>query len=100
MFQLNRIPIGYMTVVIDNVRNPSDFSTSSFFTVSTLFKEVLVSSNSNFGRTPFTPTPTQTTGAIVQNFENKFIEQGSSWTFSFTLTGSYAVNHTLRFVYP
>lgn len=31
---------------------------------------------------------------------NTFIEQGSSWTFNFTLAGTYPSNSSIRFVFP
>lgn len=31
---------------------------------------------------------------------NTYIEQGSSWTFNFTLAGFYDSNYTLRFIFP
>ena len=43
---LDQIPIGNVTVVINNILNPKDYSTSSFFSVQTLFKNVVVTSNS------------------------------------------------------
>ena len=41
-----------------------------------------------------------TTGSIVSNALNTFIEQGSSWAFNFTLAGTYPSNSTLRFIFP
>jgi len=41
-----------------------------------------------------------TAGGIVTNLVNSFIEQGSSWGFKFTLSGSYPSNSTLRFIFP
>jgi len=55
--QINRIPIGNITVVIDGVRNPRDYTTSSFFAVRTLFKNVVVTANTQFARVPFTANP-------------------------------------------
>lgn len=55
---IGQIQVGNITVVIDNVQNPNnDYSTSSYFSVSTLFTNVVVTSNSLFGRTSFTKTP-------------------------------------------
>lgn len=39
------IPIGNITIVIDNILNPEDYTTSSHFVVSTLFKSVVVTTN-------------------------------------------------------
>ena len=36
----------------------------------------------------------------VFNYENRLIEQGSSWVFNFTLSKDYPVNSTIRFVFP
>jgi hypothetical protein len=55
--QTGSIAIGNITVVIDGVLNPKDYTTSSYFTVQTLFKNVVVTSNSVFARVPFTPAP-------------------------------------------
>lgn len=57
LIQMNQIAIGNITVVIDNVLNPKDYSTSSFFVVQTLFKNVVITSNTEFARVPFTPVP-------------------------------------------
>jgi len=43
--QLNQIAIGNITIVIDNVLNPKDYTTSSYFVVETLFKNVAITSN-------------------------------------------------------
>lgn len=42
---------------------------------------------------------TASTG-LVYNYENNMVEQGSTWVFRFTLTGSYSQNSTIRFVFP
>jgi hypothetical protein len=57
LIQMNQIAIGNITVVIDNVLNPKDYSTSSYFVVQTLFKNVVITSNTEFARVPFTPVP-------------------------------------------
>ena len=44
-------------VVIGNIQNPTDTEMSSQFAIQTMFKEVIVEANYNFGRTPFTSTP-------------------------------------------
>ena len=36
----------------------------------------------------------------VNNYENRLIEQGSSWAFDFTLSKIYPWNTTIRFVFP
>lgn len=41
-----------------------------------------------------------TSGGLVNNYVNNFIEQGSSWTFNFTLSTNYSGNSSLRFVFP
>ena len=97
---LGTVEAGNITIVLDNVANPSGYSTSSYFTVGVLFQEVTVANNNEFGRAAFTSVPTTTTGAIVKNYENKYIEQGSSWTFKFTLSQAYSDTYTLRFVFP
>lgn len=61
LIQLNQIPIGNVTIVIDNVLNPSDYTTSSYFVVQTLFQNVVITSNKQFGRTPFTSAPSKNT---------------------------------------
>ena len=58
--QINQIAIGNITIVIDGVLNPKDSTTSSYFSVQTLFKNVVVTSNAQFARVPFTPTPGNT----------------------------------------
>lgn len=55
--QVQQIAIGNITIVIDGVLNPPDYTTSSFFTVETRFKNVAVTSNSQFARVPFTVAP-------------------------------------------
>jgi len=67
------IPIGNLTIVIDNILNPADYSTSSYFVVSTLFKSVVVTSNNEYGRVPFTETPITTPGGLVNNRANNYI---------------------------
>jgi len=57
LIQLNQIAIGNVTIVIDNVLNPTDYTTSSYFVVQTLFQNVVITSNSQFGRISFTSTP-------------------------------------------
>ena len=98
--QINKITIGNLTIVIDNVLNPRYYTTSSYFTVQTLFQNVVVTSNTEFGRTPFTPAPIATSGGTFTNQLNTYIEQGSSWAFTFTPSTTYAINSTLRFVFP
>jgi hypothetical protein len=58
--QVQQIAIGNITIVIDGVRNPDDYTTSSFFSVETRFKNVAVTSNRQFARVPFTKTPGKT----------------------------------------
>jgi hypothetical protein len=36
----------------------------------------------------------------VNNYVNTYIEQGSSWTFNFTLGGNYSSNSSIRFIFP
>ncbi len=55
--QVHQIAIGNITIVIDGVLNPRDYTTSSFFSVQTLFKNVAVTSNAQFARVPFTLPP-------------------------------------------
>jgi hypothetical protein len=55
--QIKQIAIGNITIVIDGVLNPKDYTTSSFFSLQTLFKNVVVTSNTQFARVPFTPAP-------------------------------------------
>lgn len=55
--EVGQIAIGNITVVIDGVANPTDYKTSSYFSVQTLFKNVVVTSNAQFARVPFTPAP-------------------------------------------
>jgi hypothetical protein len=55
--QVGQIAIGNITVVIDGVLNPKDYTTSSYFSLQTLFKNVVVTSNTQFARVPFTPAP-------------------------------------------
>lgn len=94
------IPVGNVTIVVDGVKNPIDYTTSSYFTVQTLFKNVVVTSNKEFGRTPFTKAPIITPGGTFDNYLNTYIEQGASWTFKFTPSTSYPTNTSLRFVFP
>ena len=98
--QLDFIPIGNITIVIDNIRNPKDYTTSSYYVVETLFKNVVITRNSEFGRIPFTKAPTTTSGGLVKNKLNTYIEQGSSYRFLFTPSKSYPANSTLRFIFP
>jgi hypothetical protein len=44
--EVGTISIGNITIVIDNVRNPSEYTASSYFVARTLFKNVEVTSNS------------------------------------------------------
>lgn len=48
-----------MTIVIDNIRNPDDAEISSNFVVETLFIDVVVTQNTEFGRTTFTSAPSK-----------------------------------------
>lgn len=98
--QINQIAEGNITIVIDNVLNPKDYTTSSAFQVQTLFQSVVVTSNTNFGRTPLTPAPIVTTGGTFSNTLNKYIEQGSSWIFTFTPSTTYSYTSSLRFIFP
>jgi hypothetical protein len=41
-----------------------------------------------------------TPGGTVNNYQNTYIEQGSSWSFNFSLVGSYSSNSSLRFTFP
>jgi hypothetical protein len=61
LIQLNQISIGNVTIVIDNVLNPTDYTTSSYFVVQTLFQNVVITSNSQFGRISFTKAPSNST---------------------------------------
>jgi hypothetical protein len=36
----------------------------------------------------------------VQNYQNTFIEQGSSWIFNFQTSNAYQSNSSLRFIFP
>lgn len=102
--QINQITAGNLTIVIDNVQNPKDLdsatTTSSTFIVQTLFQDVVVSSNTEFGRTTFTPAPITTTGGTYANQPNTYIEQGSSWAFKFTPSKTYEASSSLRFIFP
>lgn len=71
--QINTIPKGNITIVIDNVLNPNEYTTSSYFVVQTLFKNVVITSNSQFGRTPFTAPPVSTSGGTFYNYLNRYI---------------------------
>lgn len=97
---ISSIQAGNVTIVIDGVLNPTDYTTSSYFTVQTLFKNVVVTSNNEFGRTPFTKAPIATAGGVFENYLNTYIEQGASWTFKFTPSTNYPSNTSLRFVFP
>jgi hypothetical protein len=55
--QVQQIAIGNITIVIDGVLNPLDYTTSSYFAVETRFKNVAVTSNAQFARVPFTKAP-------------------------------------------
>lgn len=46
LIEVTSIAIGNITVVIDNILNPSSYTSSSYFTVETRFKNVVVTSNS------------------------------------------------------
>lgn len=95
------IAIESMIVVISNILNPVDSDMSSQFTVQTLFKQVIVESNSDFGKTPFTAAPINGGSTMtVNNFENVLVEMGSSWVFQFTLSKSYPTNTSIRFIFP
>lgn len=104
--QINQIVAGNLTIVIDNVQNPKDLdsatnsTTSSSFIVQTLFEDVVVTSNTEFGRTTFTPAPIIKTGGTYDNKLNVYIEQGSSWAFSFTPSKTYEATSSLRFIFP
>lgn len=74
---------------------------SSNFNMKTLFRDVTVTENLQFGKLPFTQASIISTAiGQVYNYENDLIEQGSTWVFRFTLTGSYGQNSTIRFVFP
>ena len=98
--QINQIAEGNITIVVDNVLNPKDYTTSSSFQVQTLFQSVVVTSNTDFGRTPLTPAPVVTAGGTFSNSLNKYIEQGSSWIFTFTPSVTYNSTSSLRFIFP
>lgn len=55
--EVGTIALEATTVVIGNILNPSDGEMSSQFIIQTLFKQVTVEVNEDFGRTPFTNTP-------------------------------------------
>jgi hypothetical protein len=62
--RVGQIAIGNITVVVDGVLNPrtdpsapTPQDTSSYFSVATLFKNVVVTSNTQFARVPFTAAP-------------------------------------------
>jgi hypothetical protein len=57
LIQVNQIQIGNITIVIDNVLNPTGFQQSSSFVIETLFQNVVVTSNNQFGSTIFSSTP-------------------------------------------
>jgi hypothetical protein len=46
-----------MVVVIGNILNPIYSEMSSQFTVQTLFQQVVIEENKDFGKTPFTAAP-------------------------------------------
>jgi hypothetical protein len=94
------IAIGNISLLIDNVRNPKEYTTSSDFVVKTKFNNVVVTSNNEFGRVPFTPTPVTTPGGTVRNQLNVYIEQGASYTFTFTPSKTYPIQSSLRFIFP
>ena len=103
---IGNLAIGNLTIIFDNVLNPKDIpttsnsTTSSFFILQTLFQDVVVAANKEFGRTTFTPSPTITTGGTFANQLNTYIEQGSSWAFTFTPSKSYIATSSLRFMFP
>jgi hypothetical protein len=101
MIDVGQVISGNLTIVIAGVTNPSEVEMSSFFIIRTWFKDVSVTENNQFGRTPFTKTPlATTTPGKVFNYRNKLVEQGSTWVFRFTLDGTYPVGSTVRFIYP
>lgn len=73
---------------------------SSYFSIATLFKTVHVIENLEFGKTAFTNTPIATQTGQMNNFANTLVDQGSTWTFSFSLSQTYPANYTLRFIFP
>ena len=90
-----------MTVVIGDILNPKDAEISSNFVVETLFLNVVVTKNEEFGRTSFTSSPVDSgANLLVYNYENTLIEQGSSWVFEFTLSTTYPSGTTIRLVFP
>lgn len=40
------------------------------------------------------------TTMVVNNYENTLVDRGSSWIFQFTLSKSYPINSTIRFIFP
>lgn len=91
---------GNLSVVINGVVNPYYVSMSSQFTLSTLFKTIHITTNPQFGQTPFSSTPATSSIGTVTNAFNTLIDQGSSWIFTFTPSNSYAANSSLRFIFP
>jgi len=87
-------------LLIDGIRNPKEYTTSSYFVVKTKFNNVVVTSNNEFGRVPFTPAPIVTAGGVVKNHLNVYIEQGASYTFTFTPSKTYPAQSSIRFIFP
>jgi Golgi nucleoside diphosphatase len=54
---VNAIKAGNTTILIKNIRNPNITEMSSNFVLKTLFKSVVVTENLQFGKTPFTLSP-------------------------------------------
>lgn len=94
------IVAGDLSVVISGVTNPTTANISSQFSIATLFQQIEVTTNAQFGQSPFSAAPATSSVGTVQNAFNTLIEQGSSWIFSFTPSQAYPANSSLRFIFP
>jgi hypothetical protein len=94
------IVAGDLSVVISGVTNPTYANISSQFSIATLFQQIEVTTNSQFGQSPFSASPAASSTGTVANAFNTLIEQGSSWIFSFTPAQAYPANSSLRFLFP
>jgi hypothetical protein len=94
------ITAGDLSVVVNGITNPLSSTISSQFAISTLFQTIQVTTNMQFGQSPFSAAPVTSSVGTVQNTFNTLIEQGSSWVFNFTPSQAYPANSSLRFIFP
>lgn len=99
------IPLGVLknggsTINVGQIINPDGYPSSSCFSLCIYFNDVLNDCSDCFGRVVFSEKPKEIRLPTISQQTFNTISSGSTWLFSFYLTGSYEAGNSLRFTFP